>query len=107
MTPTQASPYAYRYASHSEIPFGGNGSFFPGLKRSNLLLTNTPYMILIILVIPFNVYLPGFREEWKSHVKAFDKWAKRSNRLGSWIVFSIVMLSLLNFYFSLYLFYQI
>lgn len=57
---------------------------------------------VIIIVIP-NYLLFVHTDKWKDYVKEFDRLPKKKNRLGSWIVFGIVLFVIANLIFSFYL----
>jgi uncharacterized protein YjeT (DUF2065 family) len=60
----------------------------------------------IMILIP-NYFIFHHRDQWKEIVAEFDQLPKRTNRIGSWIVFGIVLLVIGNLIFSFYLMSQI
>lgn len=63
--------------------------------------------ILVIPVVIFNYLVFHHRDQWRSIIVEFDKIPKKKNLIGSWIVFSIVLLVILNLIYSFYLMSQI
>ncbi|SHL93350.1 hypothetical protein [Flavobacterium chilense] len=55
-----------------------------------------------IICLP-NFFIFEYKDQWKEIVNEFDKLPKKTNRIGSFIVWSIVILIIANFIFSIYL----
>lgn len=75
----------------------------------NIHLSESNWDIIIpmlVVVIP-NYFAFVHTDRWKDYIKEFDELPKRSNKIGSWIVFSIVLLVIVNLIFSIYLMSQI
>ena len=76
--------------------------------RDVLLQRNTNfgfYSFIIILIIVLLKWFAFFRDDqWKNYVISFDKWSINKNLKGSWIVFLIVAIIVINFIISCALF---
>lgn len=68
---------------------------------------NLDVLLTIIPVALFNYFVFLHKNQWKSIVVEFDKLPKEKNIIGSWIVFGIVLLIIVNLIFSFYLMSQI
>lgn len=66
-------------------------------------LKKTPMIIVTMIICATNYMLFVHTDAWKEYVKEFDKLPKRTNRIGSWIVFGIVLFIIINLVFSFYL----
>ena len=62
-------------------------------------------VIIILSLIKYFAF--EHRDIWKDYVKEFNKWPARKNKIGTFIVWSIVMLIIANLVFSYYLMSQI
>lgn len=62
-----------------------------------------PFLMLMVL----NYYTFIHTDVWKDYVKEFDQLPKRTNRIGSWIVFGVVVLVIANLVFAFYLMSQV
>ena len=63
--------------------------------------------IPLIIIIGFNYFTLDYTDVWKKYNNEFDKLPKQKNRIGGWIVFSIVLLVIANLIYSFYLMSQI
>lgn len=66
--------------------------------------------VIILAIVIFS--LPNYlmfhhKSQWKQIVHEFDKLPKRTNRVGGWLVFSVVLIVLINLIFSVYLMSQV
>jgi hypothetical protein len=59
--------------------------------------------IPLVLVLLINYVAFIHTDVWKDYVIEFDKMPKKKNRIGSWIVFGIVLFIISNLIFSFYL----
>lgn len=57
---------------------------------------------IILICIP-NYFIFHHRDQWKKIIPAFDKLPKRTNRMGSWMVFAVILIIVINLIFSFYL----
>lgn len=57
----------------------------------------------LILVIGLNSIAFGNRKVWQRYVAEFERWPKRKNAIGGWIVVSLMSLLVANFVFTFYL----
>lgn len=64
-------------------------------------------MAIGILTIMSSYFIFHHRDQWKEIVAEFDQLPKKKNRIGGWIVFSIVLFVIANLIFSFYLMSQI
>jgi hypothetical protein len=73
-------------------------------KRVLALELSKPIIYVPLVTILILNYISFIHtDEWKDYVKEFDQLPKEKNRLGSWIVFAIVVFVLANLIFSFYL----
>ncbi|MCJ7933581.1 MAG: hypothetical protein MUW56_08065 [Chryseobacterium sp.] len=63
--------------------------------------------IPLLIIIGFNYFTLDYKDTWKGYNAEFDRLPKNKNRLGSWIVFGIVLLIISNLVYSFYLMSQI
>ncbi|MBC9812638.1 hypothetical protein H9Y05_09160 [Crocinitomicaceae bacterium CZZ-1] len=56
----------------------------------------------VLLVAVPNYFIFHHRDQWKDIVKEFDQLPKRTNKIGGWIVFGVVMLVITNMVFAFY-----
>lgn len=63
-------------------------------------------VVLGILILVPNYFVFHHRDQWKDIVAEFDKLPKRTNSIGSWIVFGVVLFVITNLIFAFYLYYQ-
>jgi hypothetical protein len=67
-----------------------------------------PIIFVPFLAILLGNYLLFFaNDRWKEYAQEFDQWPKAKNRLGSLIVFSLIILIIINLFFSFYLMSQV
>jgi len=67
----------------------------------------TIVFILGILILTPNYFIFHHKDQWRGIVKRFDNLPKGKNRIGDWVVYSIVILLIANLIFSFYLMSQI
>ena len=63
--------------------------------------------IPLVAIFFFNYFLFHHKDRWKEIIHEFDKWDKKKNRIGGWIVFAIVIAVIANLISSFYLMHQI
>ena len=69
---------------------------------------NKTYVIITVLIIcSINYFAFVHTDVWKEYVKEFDQLPKKKNRIGSWVVFGVVLFVIVNLIFSFYLMSQI
>jgi hypothetical protein len=69
-------------------------------------LTAVGITVVISLVI-IKYFAFDHHDRWKDYVKEFDKWSIRKNRIGTLVVWMIILFTLGNLIFSFYLMSQI
>ena len=72
------------------------------LGSSSLLV-----MIYITIIALPNYFIFHHKDKWKHYVNEFDKWPKNKNRIGTLIVWGVIILIILNFFYAFYLKSQI
>ena len=85
------------------------GNYYSALAKKIIKITiYDPIVYLPILAIfTINYVMFIHTDRWKKYVVEFDKLPKRTNRIGSWIVFGLIAFVELNLFFSLYLISQV
>lgn len=63
---------------------------------------NTVVLFFILVISIPNYFIFHHRDQWKDIVKEFDQLPKRTNKIGGWIVFGVVMLIITNMVFAFY-----
>ncbi|WP_343622713.1 hypothetical protein [Flavobacterium lindanitolerans] len=77
-------------------------------KRATELTISSPIVFLpLIFIIALNYFAFVYTDIWKEYVAEFDQLPKKKNRIGSWIVFGVVLFVIANLIFSFYLMSQI
>ena len=61
--------------------------------------------LLILVIIKYFVFEQ--RNRWKEYIIEFDKWPKKKNKIGTIMVWMLVLFIMANFIFSFYLISQI
>jgi hypothetical protein len=69
----------------------------------HLAKSNSDIIVIMLLVVVPNYFAFAHTDVWKDYVVEFDKMPKKKNRIGSWIVFGIVLFIIGNLIFSFYL----
>lgn len=62
--------------------------------------------VAITIISVLNYFIFQHQDQWKEIVHEFDKLPKQKNKIGSWLIFSIVFIIVSNFLLSFYLYYQ-
>lgn len=62
--------------------------------------------VTITIISVLNYFIFHHQDQWKEFVHEFDKLPKQKNKIGSWLIFSIVFIIVSNFLLSFFLFYQ-
>lgn len=75
---------------------------FPDIHISDRFFIVMSILILIVLGA-IKYFSFEYQERWKSVVKAFDELPKHRNRIGTYVVWGVVLLILGNLIFSFYL----
>jgi hypothetical protein len=60
-----------------------------------------------IIVFAFNYFTLDYKDNWKKYNIEFANYSKKKNRIGSWIVFWIILIIIFNLIFSFYLMSEI
>lgn len=60
-------------------------------------------LIYLLLIAAPNYFIFHHHDQWKEIVAKFDQLPRRKNRIGSWIVFAVVLFVIANLIFSFYL----
>jgi hypothetical protein len=63
-------------------------------------------LYILFILIP-NYFIFHHKDQWKAIVKEFEQLPKKKNRLGDWIIYSIVILIIANLIFAFYLMSQV
>jgi uncharacterized protein YjeT (DUF2065 family) len=74
----------------------------------NLIVGHGPVKVISLAVFILGIVLPNFliftyRDQWKNIAAKFDQLPKLKNRIGSLIVFGVIVLILANLIYSFYL----
>lgn len=69
-------------------------------------LTKVTLIIAGIILGLLNCITFVFTDTWKNYVDEFELLPKRKNNIGGWVVFSVVMLIILNVVYSYYLLFH-
>lgn len=79
------------------------------INRYFVLPGNTIIWVLfLVLILGYLIYISFHHtDQWQPIVKKFDAWPKRKNQWGTFIVWFIILLIILNLGFSFYLASQI
>ncbi len=73
-------------------------------QKFNLEISNFKFGLLYMLILAFpNYIIFHYNSRWLNIVRKYDLLSKKTNRLGDWIVYSIVILIILNLIFAFYL----
>ena len=72
-------------------------------KIVNLENTGLCALLYISIIALPNYFIFHHKDQWKHYVQEFDKWPKSKNRIGTLIVWSIIILIITTFFISLYL----
>ena len=75
--------------------------FFYHHSKLNFFSFRILIPLSIVIIIKWVAFIKDDR--WKNYFKEFDQWPKEKNKIGSWIVFFIVILCFANFIFSYFL----
>lgn len=59
-------------------------------------------IICALLIIIPNYWVFVHTDKWKDYVQEFDQLPKRTNKIGGWIVFGVVLLIIANLVFAFY-----
>ncbi|MCS4300660.1 hypothetical protein [Chryseobacterium sp. BIGb0232] len=81
------------------ISIYGYLSIFLGRKIS-LSITEPSGFIPYAIIVSSNIYFFSSPNKWKSYFEEFEKLPKRKNLIGGIIVWSIIVLIIFNFIFS-------
>jgi len=64
---------------------------------------STPILYIpFIIILGVNYYTLDYIDIWKNYNREFDQLPEKKNRIGSWIVFLVVIISITNFIYSFY-----
>ena len=61
---------------------------------------------IIIIIAGLNYFHFFYKDQWKKVVKEFEKYPRRNNKIGTFIVYSVIILIILNLIISIFLYYQ-
>ncbi len=75
---------------------------YPKINLTDRFLTVVSISIVIGLVA-IKYFSFEYQDRWKSVIKTFDELPKRKNKIGTYVVWGIVLLILGNLIFSFYL----
>lgn len=79
--------------------------YYTVITKNSITLSFKKPIIYIptILIILLNYFSFVHTNQWKTYNREFDKLSKDRNRLGSWIVFGVILLIIANIVFAFYL----
>lgn len=69
-------------------------------EKINLSITEPSGFIPYAIIVGLNIYFFNSSNKWKPYFEEFEKWPKRKNLKGEIIVWSIIVLIIINFIFS-------
>ncbi|MCJ7932441.1 MAG: hypothetical protein MUW56_02090 [Chryseobacterium sp.] len=73
----------------------------------NIHFSKSVYISIALFFVILSYFSIDYEEIWKKYNKEFDQLPKSKNRIGSWIVFGIILFIIGNFVYSIYLMSQI
>lgn len=73
---------------------------------ADIIGTEIQWILMVLLLVLIDYILLHSKNQWKDIVFEFDKMPNKKNKMGSWIVFGVILLVTINFIFSFYLYYQ-
>ncbi len=71
-------------------------------RHLHLSKMNLEIVVFILLIGIPNYFIFHHNDQWKVIVHEFDKFPKRKNKIGGWIVFIIVLMIIANLIFAFY-----
>jgi hypothetical protein len=77
-----------------------------GKSANELTWFNTFIWSISIVIGVWNWYIFVYQDKWKDVVNEFDELPKKKNRIGSFIVLFVVLVSIANLVFSVYILSQ-
>ncbi|WP_123985308.1 hypothetical protein [Taibaiella soli] len=82
-------------------------SYYVGITKAKTpIMLTKPYMFIpLVVVFAVNYFAFDRNGDWKKHVREFEKWPPKKNRLGGLIVWSGIVLILVNLIVSIYFLY--
>lgn len=80
-------------------------NYYDVLTHRHIIFSFFSLTVLIPLVILLLIKWVLFWKDdrWREYVKEFDKWPKRKNQIGGWVVAGLTLLIFANLILSLYL----
>ena len=72
-------------------------------RYAQLTKNNIDIFLLVIVVGVPNYFIFNHKDSWRHYNKKFDKLSKSQNRLGSLVVFTVVLLIVVNLLYSFFL----
>ena len=80
------------------------GTYFSVFTKKTIELTVTHPIVFIptVSIILVNYLIFIHTDKWKDIVKEFDQLPKRTNKIGGWIVFGVILLIVANLIFAFY-----
>lgn len=107
--PTSIFPRQFRatlYLGTLLIFIGASGLYFYGtFIQPGFQIGDGKWSVILyigIVCLP-NFFMFEYKDQWKDIVSEFDKLPKKTNQIGRLIVWSIIILIIANFIFSIYL----
>lgn len=85
------------------------GAYYAVISRTILDLNIKMPIVYIpsIIIMTTNYFAFIHTDKWKDYVEEFDLLPQKNNKTGSWIVFIIILLIIMNWVFSIYLMSQV
>nr|WP_314499703.1 hypothetical protein [uncultured Chryseobacterium sp.] len=74
--------------------------------NANIIGTEKQWIIMVILLVLIDYIMFYKKNQWKNIVSEFDNLPTKKNKLGSWIVFLIIISIITNFILSFILYYR-
>jgi len=70
-------------------------------------LWSKPFLIIIVLLlVVFNYFVFLYEEKWKKYDNEFNSFCKRKKRRWNFLIIVLILVILIGFIMSFYLFYQ-
>lgn len=68
---------------------------------------NTIAFAIVLFLVIIKYFVFEHQERWKKYINEFDQWSKRKNKIGTIMVWILVLFVLANLIYSFYLISQI
>ena len=83
--------------------------YYEVITKKNAIIFTSKLSISLVAIIIFlvNYFIFMYKDKWRVIINKFDNLPKRTNSIGDWIVYCIVILIIVNLIFAFYLMSQI